>query len=272
MDDSTAEVRQYIADLRRQRYTEAEIAGALAEAGWKPEQIAELLARPATAERLAAAEGGPGLAIAALVLGLASFAALPFSVVLGPVALGLGLVAWRRLGVGINGGLALAGAVLGGVACLMLVFGSVAVLLLKNRDHSDPDATCLSNVKQLMLGQIMYASDYERFPPAADWPRAVEPYVKNRQIYLCPRDRRGYKQMSGDLPTSYAMSRAMSGATHGDMASTARTGVLFDGTQVAGGREAAEFRHREGLNLGYADGHCKWVGQRDFMDAKLGEW
>ncbi len=54
--------------------------------------------------------------------------------------------------------------------------------------------SCLSNVKQLTLGVLMYTNDYdERFPPcliswfnAPSWRARVFPYVKNTQLFQCP--------------------------------------------------------------------------------------
>jgi prepilin-type processing-associated H-X9-DG protein len=56
--------------------------------------------------------------------------------------------------------------------------------------------SCMSNVKQIQLGLIMYASDYNQmYPPAATdkgvpvyWPSLVLPYIKAEQIFLCPSD------------------------------------------------------------------------------------
>ncbi len=53
---------------------------------------------------------------------------------------------------------------------------------------------CLSNVKQIMLGALMYASDYDEYVPYSirtwfaqpSWRTAVYPYVKNIQIFQCP--------------------------------------------------------------------------------------
>ena len=54
--------------------------------------------------------------------------------------------------------------------------------------------TCLSNIKQLTLGFLMYANDYdERFPGCLSgwynlptWRSAIYPYTKNLQIFQCP--------------------------------------------------------------------------------------
>ncbi len=58
-------------------------------------------------------------------------------------------------------------------------------------------SSCLSNVKQITLGILMYAQDYdERFSPALwrDWDTGemasfimfINPYVKNVQVFDCP--------------------------------------------------------------------------------------
>jgi hypothetical protein len=62
-------------------------------------------------------------------------------------------------------------------------------------------AQCASNTRQLALGILMYAQDYdETLPPVAYeiiedneeeevlWPEIVAPYLKNEQIRRCPDD------------------------------------------------------------------------------------
>ena len=70
-------------------------------------------------------------------------------------------------------------------------------------------ASCQSNEKQLALGILMYAQDYdEMIPPtaayAADgvtvilWPDMINAYVNNKQLRLCPSD-------SADKSNSYGL-------------------------------------------------------------------
>jgi len=77
-------------------------------------------------------------------------------------------------------------------------------------------ASCLSNIKQLTLGFIMYSQDYDETMPQWDWGAnystswgdaatfspnnattiwyyAIYPYVKNGQVYTCPSDPRKVK-------------------------------------------------------------------------------
>ncbi len=54
--------------------------------------------------------------------------------------------------------------------------------------------SCLSNVKQLTLGIMMYANDYDEYMPPVlaawvvlpSWRTCIYPYVKNLQIFQCP--------------------------------------------------------------------------------------
>ena len=51
--------------------------------------------------------------------------------------------------------------------------------------------TCLSNIKQITLGTMMYVQDWdEKFPYnnySIEGPgRKIQPYIKNLQIYICP--------------------------------------------------------------------------------------
>jgi len=75
-------------------------------------------------------------------------------------------------------------------------------------------ATCISNLKELALGQTMYIQDYdERFckwqpggvqpdswaqPQGAGWwMNEIYPYIKNLGIYACPQDTRADNQANG---------------------------------------------------------------------------
>jgi prepilin-type N-terminal cleavage/methylation domain-containing protein/prepilin-type processing-associated H-X9-DG protein len=57
--------------------------------------------------------------------------------------------------------------------------------------------SCMSNLKQMLLGIHQYTQDYdERYPPRASfisnqnvlWPQLYQPYVKSTQLFQCPSD------------------------------------------------------------------------------------
>ena len=64
-------------------------------------------------------------------------------------------------------------------------------------------ANCQSNLKQLGIGFQMYLQDYDAFYPVDNgffsnsvgncfyWPDLILPYLKNKQIYVCPSDGEG---------------------------------------------------------------------------------
>ena len=76
---------------------------------------------------------------------------------------------------------------------------------------------CLSNAKQLGLGLMMYAQDYdEHLPPAEKWMTVTQPYIKNKTIYVCPV----VKKESPKTAASYAMDSRLSGRSFRDRKST----------------------------------------------------
>ena len=87
---------------------------------------------------------------------------------------------------------------------LLVVIAIIAILaailfpvFAKAREKAR-QSSCLSNVKQIALGCLQYAQDYDETLPCA-WQYApsptqayfgvlISPYVKNTQIFLCPSD------------------------------------------------------------------------------------
>ncbi|MCS6949864.1 MAG: DUF1559 domain-containing protein [Armatimonadota bacterium] len=73
-------------------------------------------------------------------------------------------------------------------------------------------ANCVSNLKQIALGALMYAQDYDEvfvgsyaYPngwarcPFFTWADLIHPYVKNLQLFACPSSGRVYQADSGRL-------------------------------------------------------------------------
>ncbi len=56
---------------------------------------------------------------------------------------------------------------------------------------------CMSNLKQLSVGMMIYASDYDDYlPKSVNWSDVVMPYIKNLEVFKCPtisnRDKKLY--------------------------------------------------------------------------------
>lgn len=81
-------------------------------------------------------------------------------------------------------------------------------------------ASCLSNEKQLGLGAMQYVQDYDEcLPPvftpvtSIPWWQLMEPYVKSKQVYICPND--PYNLQAG-LKDKISYSLSMVGNDWGD--------------------------------------------------------
>ncbi len=162
------------------------------------------------------------------------------------------------------------------IAALVLGLAAGMTLLIiraQNMTAESRQSCCLSNLKSMAHAQLMYAQDYDgRFPPVDHWPKALYgPYLKNCQILTCPARDQAYAVMNhgGEIiysgEVSYSMNVFLSGLDQGTLGYPDRTPLEFDGTQVAGGPEVAAYRHRNALNLSYADGHAKYLNNPEFL-------
>jgi prepilin-type N-terminal cleavage/methylation domain-containing protein/prepilin-type processing-associated H-X9-DG protein len=175
---------------------------------------------------------------------------------------------------------------------LLVVIAIIAILaailfpvFAKAREKAR-QSSCLSNCKQLVLGELQYAQDYdERFPyhcrndgvtgtSTYCWLGVALPYIKNTQVWSCPSDSSGGISYGWDLR---GMDRQTLGAfifpaekmmfsehdTHGGRYlryQTCCTNAGATDSHVAGhDTTAGQARHNEGDNVAFVDGHCKWL-------------
>lgn len=150
-------------------------------------------------------------------------------------------------------------------------------------------AACSSNMKQVALALISYTADYDGqlpyfgqdgVPDYPTWDEACLPYMKNTQILICP-DNKYNKDNNDDGEGSapkrgYALPRYVAGANQDDPPNPSATVLLVEkGAYTPGNLKdaAAEhplqagksqeyptipFRHNDGLNFAFVDGHVKW--------------
>ena len=174
-------------------------------------------------------------------------------------------------------------------ALLVLVFavllGAVGVVAARAYRRARAKAcgppSCISNVKQLALGFSMYVEDYDGcLPPQRSWPKAISPYIKNLQVLICWSDQRSSRLDPTKGESSYALSGSLPSCldlTKG-LRRYARLPALFDATDLVGTQSIAAYRHRqtdrrgverEGLNVGFCDGHARWVERGEFEGMKM---
>jgi len=82
------------------------------------------------------------------------------------------------------------------VIAIIAILAAILFPVFAQARESARSASCLSNLKQLALSVRMYITDYDETKPpcwintqqpyATTWRGLVQPYVKNRGLFLCP--------------------------------------------------------------------------------------
>jgi len=177
------------------------------------------------------------------------------------------------------------------VIAIIAILAAILFPVFARAREKARQTSCLNNVKQIVLGELMYVQDYdETLPLALNEVVAVytlfdllEPYLKNEQILRCPSDSNGAVDLSGlGIATRYSYCpdlsvTSLTTLTHGIISSTAgftmystalaqfdfpaEKAIWSDATgalDFSGGVVYESGRHNEGANYGFLDGHAKW--------------
>jgi prepilin-type processing-associated H-X9-DG protein len=135
------------------------------------------------------------------------------------------------------------------LAIIILIVLVLAAILLPwyNRPHPMRRASCLNNVKQIDLALIMYAEGSgDVGPPVARWPDRLQPYLRSRQLYVCPK--------APKLPIGYIYGAHVPLRPLHEFAHPEAVLAFWEGDP---GARTFAFRHNGVLNVGYADGHAR---------------
>ncbi len=192
---------------------------------------------------------------------------------------------------------------------LLVVIAIIAILaailfpvFAKAREKAR-QSSCASNMKQIMLGVLAYAQDYdEKYLANSDWGGCLgfvgllEPYTKSQAIFTCPSINKqpfnrcmpvGPVVLSALSPnwaiSTYAPYWTQLGASMATIQSPADKlfiseflntwgpyghgcGVVMDST-----RPFILSTHSEGVNNAFYDGHVKWLIRSKAMDPVMWE-
>jgi len=81
------------------------------------------------------------------------------------------------------------------VIAIIAILAAILFPVFAQAREKARQTACLSNMKQIGIGLIMYAIDYdEQYPPSqlgagtdlVSWPQMMQPYIKNEQVFVCP--------------------------------------------------------------------------------------
>lgn len=180
------------------------------------------------------------------------------------------------------------------VIAIIAILAAILFPVFARAREKARQTSCLSNMKQMGTSSMMYVQDYdERFPlsyylsansqaqPCAfTFLAAVEPYVKNRQIYQCPSEPKAMNiddafrnlglpggECGGFTWASYNFNYALTniGVAVASIEYPTETAVASDGNLAAQQNACAwnlfdspvQARHNDIVNACYADGHAK---------------
>jgi prepilin-type N-terminal cleavage/methylation domain-containing protein/prepilin-type processing-associated H-X9-DG protein len=193
------------------------------------------------------------------------------------------------------------------VIAIIAILAAILFPVFARAREKARQTSCLNNVKQLCLAIMQYTQDYdERYTPAycvnptVTWPMLLQPYTKNSQVVTCPSDNDPWAGISGwqiSYILNYRMHPPLDSATGTGirMGAVARpaeiititenadgsTGNLQPTCQYAWGTSGSavsagynpwarlSFRHNQGANCGFADGHSKWLSSNEVKQEAL---
>lgn len=198
------------------------------------------------------------------------------------------------------------------VIAIIAILAAILFPVFARAREKARQTSCLSNVKQLGLGFLMYMQDYdETFVPtsaahmtnlvtAGDhysiWYRAIMPYVKNDQIFICPsdgdKDSAKWDSSGGTwdestsavagqwyFPLSYGVNHNFGQAAMASVEYPSETGMVFECADVLLCYEASTWeprawianaaRHNDGFNACMFDGHAKWYQKSQYTSFNL---
>jgi len=99
------------------------------------------------------------------------------------------------------------------VIAIIAVLAAILFPIFAQAREKARQTQCASNTRQISTGILMYIQDYdETLAPAAIpslgpdgilWPELLAPYIKNKQIFLCPDDVNA--KAAGTNPNSYGL-------------------------------------------------------------------
>jgi prepilin-type N-terminal cleavage/methylation domain-containing protein/prepilin-type processing-associated H-X9-DG protein len=175
------------------------------------------------------------------------------------------------------------------VIAIIAILAAILFPVFARAREKARQTSCLSNLKQIGLAETMYQQDYDErtasyqsHPGAAsdyNFRAMLEPYMNNDQIWACPSHESSLSygpnitSVSSNGSTGhsylYCFRRVASFKVPAETAIFADSGGSWWRYNSGGYLERMEFRHNEGANISYLDGHAKWVSE-GFVQGEVG--
>jgi len=194
------------------------------------------------------------------------------------------------------------------VIAIIAILAAILFPVFARAREKARQTSCLSNEKQLGLAFMMYAQDYdETLVPLAnggygvarhEWYKIIEPYVKNDQVFVCPSTTKrtiayglSFNNIACDDTSAGGLGRGANLAaieapadalmfTEAERADGAQIYWVYSLKRYALGAVSGypnngipnPGRHNGGNNVGFCDGHVKWVSTKTLLDRSWDGW
>ncbi len=170
------------------------------------------------------------------------------------------------------------------VIAIIAILAAILFPVFARAREKARQASCLSNVKEVMLAILMYADDYdETLCPAAYWSGmywyvAIDPYLGTTKILRCPSGDRDMTRGPGrntDYGWNYQEFGLFNDSRPGwvtklaELNSPSETILICDSTGNSSTYLIYRFwgkeLHNGGANFGLCDGHAKWFNPQQVV-------
>jgi len=182
------------------------------------------------------------------------------------------------------------------VIAIIAILAAILFPVFARAREKARQTSCLSNLKQISLGVLMYAQDYDDTLPNSAmytepsvvlpeggldyWFQQIYPYVNNAQVFACPSDSfngiysGGQSVTDPDWPNgvNYTYNLRAHRVALGEVNRPSAFLLLVDGNnnyfRLRKYDEATTNyvwdldRHNDGWNGAFADGHAKWSNMK----------
>ncbi len=178
------------------------------------------------------------------------------------------------------------------VIAIIAILAAILFPVFARAREKARQTSCLSNLKQIGLAETMYQQDYDErtasyqsHPAAAsdyNFRAMLDPYMNNEQIWACASDNSAYSYGPNITRT---VSNGTTGHTYlycfrkvASFKVPAETAIFTDTggswwryDDIPDELQRMDFRHNEGANVAYLDGHAKWVSE-GFVMGEVADW
>ncbi len=194
------------------------------------------------------------------------------------------------------------------VIAIIAILAAILFPVFARAREKARQANCLSNTRQISLGILQYAQDYDEVmvpnavavysylspdgtpinvsPPSAMlWMYMTYPYVKNVQVYTCPSYSDGWSATTYDGSCGYGKNTFLGSVSLARIDEPANTILICDSNyylsdwdvradpDASSGSDNADpprDGHNGGANFGFCDGHSKWMkaGSAGWLDGQ----